>query len=72
MTRKELLDFESKQMASVYTVEKSTPLITHSFTVISPNISLKFVQWFNDTNGSRFAPSTEAILFGNLNSGLHH
>ena len=28
----------------------------------------KVVQWFNDTNGSRLAPSIEAILFGNLNN----
>ena len=30
--------------------------------------SEKVVQWFNDTNGPTFAPSTEATLFGNLNS----
>ena len=32
--------------------------------------SEKVAQWFNDTNGSRFAPSTKAILFENLNSLL--
>ena len=58
-------------MVSVYTVEISTLLITHSFIAISPNYSLRRLSSGLMTQtalGLLQAYSVEALLFGNLNN----
>ena len=69
VTRKELLRFGIEADGEcLYCGDLDSIDHTFIYCHFTKLFSEKVVQWFNDTNGSRFAPSTEAILFGNLNS----
>ena len=69
VTGKELLRFGIKADGECLYCE-DLDSIDHTFIHchFTKLFSDKVVQWFNDTNGSRLAPSIEAILFGNLNN----